>query len=230
MNEKNVDYETLMDSLLNNYLKSNEKRFLVLIGGCSRSGKTTLANKIKIDCDKKNIKCVTVSLDNWLLGIDERKGDETVRERFKYKDIVEAITRIMNSDMVYTSIYDPKTRLIVCEKGPEPLYIEQGICMVDGVVALDIDELREQADFNIFTDVRDSTRIKRLVAFYNKYKNCSMGNTRKIITSREVDEVSIVKRTQIYADIIYTSGELETDDLDNSIESIMTTGVQHEKN
>lgn len=40
-----VDYDNLFDCLLNAYSKSIKKRFMVLIGGCAQSGKTTLAEK-----------------------------------------------------------------------------------------------------------------------------------------------------------------------------------------
>ena len=225
MKQKDVYYETLMDSLLKDYFKSNKKRFVVLIGGCSRSGKTTLANKIKVDCDKKNIKCIIISLDNWLLGLDERKGDETVKERFKYEDIVEAITQIIDGGTVYTSIYDPKTRMIVCEKSPEPIYIDEGICIIDGVIALDNKQLRKISDFKIFVDVKDAKRVKRLVEFYSNYKKCSLDKTRKIITSREEEEVPIIKKTKQYADLIYKSGESKIDEIDNSVELIIKIGV-----
>jgi len=46
---RHINYENLFDRLLNSYNKSNKKRFIVLIGGCAQSGKTTLAKKIKND-------------------------------------------------------------------------------------------------------------------------------------------------------------------------------------
>jgi len=42
-----VNYENLFDGLFNAYSESNKKNFMVLIGGCAQSGKTTLAKKIK---------------------------------------------------------------------------------------------------------------------------------------------------------------------------------------
>jgi len=198
-----VNYEMLCDCLLNAYSKSNKKRFIVLIAGCAQSGKTTLAEKIKKDLGNKEINYIIVPLDNWLLGLNERKGDETVREKFQYKKISEAIIQIKKGNKVYPSIYDPKTRLIVSKKSLNPIYINEGICIVDGVVALDIEELRNISDFNIFVDVDDDVRKKRLMKFYIDYKNCSVNESEKLINTRELEEVPTIKKTINYADVIY---------------------------
>ncbi|MCK4490980.1 MAG: HAD-IIIA family hydrolase, partial [Candidatus Altiarchaeales archaeon] len=210
-----VDHETLLDSLLTAYFKSNKKIFLVSIGGCAQSGKTTLANRIKEDLNKRGINSIIISLDNWLLGVNERKGNETVRERFRYQDIVEAAARIVEGVKVYPSIYDARTRLIIREKSPEPLYIEEGVCIVDGVVALDIEGLRNISDFNIFVDVDDDIRKKRLIEFYTIYKKCSLEDTEKIVEHRELEEVPIIKKTKVYADVIYKPVESDLDETDN---------------
>jgi uridine kinase len=200
-----INYETLLDSLLKTYLKSNKKRFLVLIGGCAQSGKTTLAKKIQSDLQKRDIECIIISLDNWLLGLNKRKGDETVRERFQYQKIFEALTRIKGGDKIYAPIYEPRTRSIIREKSPKPTYIDEGICIVDGVVALDMEGLRNISDFKIFADIDDNIRKERLKRFYIDYKKCSIDETETIIESRELEEVPIIKKTRDYADVVFTN-------------------------
>ncbi len=202
-----MNYKSIFDCLLNAYTKSNKKRFMVLIGGCAQSGKTTLAQKIKKNLEENNINCIIFSLDNWLLGLDERKGNETVRERFQYKKISEAINQIKKGAKVYSPIYDPKTRKIVRKKSLNPIYINEGICIVDGVVVLDVKELRNISDFNIFVDVDDDVRKKRLMIFYIDYKSCSVNESEKLINTRELEEVPAIKKTANYADVIYKSEE-----------------------
>ena len=106
----------VFDKLLDKYSKSDEERFLISIAGCSRSGKTTLANRIKTDLGKKRIYSKIIPLDNWLLGVDERNGNETVRQRYRYKKISEDINRLKKGEKVYTRIYDHKTRKIIINK------------------------------------------------------------------------------------------------------------------
>jgi histidinol-phosphate phosphatase family protein len=200
------NYPEIFQAVFDRYQKSKKSRFLVSIGGCSRCGKTMLAQRLKEDLEKKDIPCTIISLDNWLLGMNERKGNETVQERFQYKKISEAITRLSHGQTLYPPQYDAKTRLI-CENISSPgLSIrEHGIGIIDGVVALDIKEVRDLSDFKIYVEVSDIIRKMRLQEFYRKDKNCSPGETEQIITSREIDEVPTIKETQKYADIIYTT-------------------------
>ena len=155
-----------------------------------------------LNLKEKNIDCIIFSLDNWLLSLDERKGDETVRERFQYKKISEAIIQIKKGAKVYSPIYDPKTRKIVRKKSLNPICINEGICIVDGVVASDIKELRNISDFNIFVDVDDNIRKERLMKFYIDYKKCSVDESGKLIKARELEEIPTIKKTMNYADVI----------------------------
>jgi len=215
-NKRNVNYETLFNSILEKYTKSCKSRYLVLIGGCSQSGKTVLAQKIKENLIKKGIQCNIISLDNWIIGLNKRKGDETVRERFQYKKISEAINKLKQGKKIYPPVYDSKSRLIVSEKSSTPLYIEEhGIGIVDGVVALDIKDLRDISDFSVFVDINDEIRKKRLMEFYVNYKKYTAEEAKRIIVPREVDEIVIIKKTKDYADVIYDPEAYTSDEKSN---------------
>lgn len=201
---RQVNYETLLNALLEAYLGSHKKKFLVLIGGCARAGKTMLAQRIQRDLRQKGIKCLIVSLDNWLLGISERRGEEMVRERFQYQKIAEALGRIKEGEKVVVPLYDPKTRSVTKGKA-QKLYLDEGVIIADGVVALDIEALRSIADFRIFVDIDDEVRKEKLKHFYIDYKKCSLDETKAIIESREAEEVPTIKKTRDYADVIYNA-------------------------
>jgi len=113
------------------------------------------------------------------------------------------LNQIKKSAKVYSPIYDPKSRLIISKKSLNPIYINEGICIVDVVVALDIKELRNISDFNIFVDVDDDVRKKRLMKFYIDYKNCSVEESKRIINKRELEEILIIKKTKRFAEKIF---------------------------
>lgn len=203
--EKRAGFGEICKSILSAYSSSNKKRFFVLIGGCSRSGKTDLAQKLQAVIKRNNINCLIVCLDNWLKGIDERDGSETVRERYNYNKIIKDIEDLRKGIKIHPPVYNPMTRMVT-KNNENQIFIDEGICIIDGAVALDIDELRLLSDFNIFVDIPDDLRKKRLMQFYSDYKKCSRDECEKIITSREIDEVPIIKKTRSYADIIYDPG------------------------
>jgi len=203
-NHKGGGYEKLINKIIRRYRKAKNERFFLSIAGCSRAGKTTLAKKIQKDLEDRGIKSKIIPLDNWLLGLDERDGAETVRERFQYKKISEDLTKLKNGEKVYTRVYDHKSRKITSNKSSNPLYLNKGeVGIIDGIVALDIKSLREICECRIYVEVDDKTRKKRLIDFYVNYKKYSFKGAKKIIEPREFDEVEIIKKTKKYADIIY---------------------------
>ncbi|MFX0087440.1 MAG: uridine kinase [Candidatus Hodarchaeota archaeon] len=185
------------------YQKSKKNCFLVLIGGCSRTGKSTLAKKLERELKNKNINSITVKLDNWLLGIDERSGKETVSERYNYSEIVKSIRKIMKGEKIFPPIYNPKVRKVTRGNLTQFKQIDHGICIIDGVIALDIPDLRNLADLKIYTDLNDEIRKKRLLEFYNRYKKCSRRESEEIINAREMEEVPYVKETKVFADFVF---------------------------
>ena len=160
--------------------------------------------KIKTDLSKKGINSSVISLDNWLLDLNERKGNETVRERFQYKKISDSLAKLKAGEKIYPPVYDAKTRTIVDKKSKEPLFIEnKSIGIVDGIVVLDIEKVRDISDFKIYVDVDDKTRKERLIEFYVNYKKYSLDKAKKIVEPREKDEVSIIKKTKEHADVVH---------------------------
>ncbi|MHA2237373.1 MAG: hypothetical protein ACXAB2_03260 [Candidatus Hodarchaeales archaeon] len=198
-----TSWQDTYKQMIQKYTESNKSIFLVLIGGCSRTGKTYLTEKLRSELKRYKINSIVIKLDNWLLGINERSGKETVRERFNYFEIRDSIKRIMKGEKIFSPIYDPKTRLVARENRSQFTQIKDGICFVDGVVALDIPELRTISDFKIYTQLNDELRKERLMEFYCTYKKCSPIESKEIIESRELEEVPIIKQTRRYADIIY---------------------------
>ncbi|MFW9996695.1 MAG: uridine kinase [Candidatus Odinarchaeota archaeon] len=200
---KNSNFEDLFSILFRNYSESVGPRFLILVGGCSRTGKSTLAKKIESAFRKIGISTITVELDNWLLGIDERTGNETVRERYNYLAIVEAIMKLLNGEKIFPPIYNPKTRRVNRNNVSSDLQISKGVCIVEGVIALDIPSLRDLSDFNIYTELNDKIRKKRLLEFYHQHKKFPIDKCNDIISARELEEIPIIKETMIFADIVY---------------------------
>ncbi|MBN1275021.1 hypothetical protein JXA12_01910 [Candidatus Woesearchaeota archaeon] len=169
---------------------------LVIIGGCSRSGKSTLAASIAA-----KIPATVLLLDDFLIGIEDRKPWMTVRDRYRYDDIRAAVEGLLQGSVVLIDRYDPQSRSLTGERQEVSL---RGVLIVEGVVALDVPFLREHADVSIYVDMPDDERKRRVIKFY-KSKGLSEQAARKVFEEREAEEVPFIKRTERYANIICTN-------------------------
>jgi uridine kinase len=184
-------------------LSRSQKIYLILIGGNSRSGKTTLANLISDKLNFQNIKNIYISLDSWLIDIDKRKENTLVIERYETKAIINAVESIFNGHVIFPPIYNPITRKRISEAGNQGLSIDEGVAIIDGVITLAIPELLGKADMSIFVDIEDKLRLQRLSEFYIQYKGLYPDKAIAIIQDRENEEVPFINETKKNADIIF---------------------------
>lgn len=180
-----------------------DKLILVLVGGCSRAGKTALVSKLSEEVAFCGIKTAVINLDSWLVSLDKRKKDSSVLERYEVNSIVSAIEKIKHGAAIYPPVYDVVSRRRVAGSEPDPIAINNGVLFIDGVIALAIDKLFEAAALRIFVDIPDKLRRQRLVRFYSDIKGLSREEYENIIETREKEEVPFIKSTADNADIIF---------------------------
>ncbi len=201
-----VDF--LSKRILKLVVGSLDKLILILVGGCSRAGKTVLVSKLSEKVAFCGIKTAVINLDSWLVSLDKRKKGSSVLERYEVNSIVSAIEKIKHGAAIYPPVYDVVSRRRVAGSGPDPIAINNGVLFVDGVIALAIDKLFEAAALRIFVDIPDKLRRQRLVRFYSNTKSLSRKEYINIIETREKEEVPFIKKTAVNADVIF-DGSME---------------------
>lgn len=207
-------YKQIIESYKNKVAPGGfQKIYLLLIGGTSRSGKTTLANHISGQLNKQNITNITVSLDSWLIGIDKRKENSVVIERYETKAINNAVDNLIKGHVIFPPVYNPITRKRISEAGNQGLYIESGVIIIDGVITLAIPELLGKGDMSIFVGIEDKLRLQWLTEFYIQCKGLSPDEAMAIIQDREKEEIPYVNETKKNADIIFFQKRVESEDL-----------------
>lgn len=201
-----ISFDALYSHIVRAYNDSatkNHRICLLLIGGCSRSGKTTLSLRISERFSRENISSVVVSLDAWIVSVEKRKPNTTLVERYECDAIVRSISALLEGRAVFPPVYDAFSRRRISERSEQPLFIESGIIITDGVLALALAELRRRSLVKIFVDIPDSERVQRVKDFYINQKNVLPDQAEKIVKEREREEVLFIKGTRQYADIIF---------------------------
>jgi D-glycero-D-manno-heptose 1,7-bisphosphate phosphatase len=199
------DPEKLAEEILERRKSIKAEQFFIAIGGCARSGKSTLAGQLATFFERAGVPTTLIGLDNWLLGIDERANAKSVRDRYRRSNIVEDILALHAGRAIQVARYNPLSRKIEGRDAPDQIKPVDGICIIEGVIALDIPKLREIADFTIFVEISDRERLARLHYFYNETKGCSHDESTAVIDARELEEIPVVKSTRIFAERIFDS-------------------------
>ena len=179
---------------------------LVLIGGCARSGKSTLAEKLKCSLTSRGVDSILVPADCWLLPASQRKADTTVLKRYRLDELSDSVMFLLSGEAAYVTPYDARTRelnprILTIKPKPSPFVV-----IVEGVITLAMKELRKTSALKLFVESGDHTRVKRLIRFYRDFKILRKSEYKAIIKEREIEEVPFIKATRAFADMVLTPG------------------------
>lgn len=176
---------------------------IVLIGGCSRAGKSSLARELFEKSKESGIDCCILNIDSWLVSVDKRKPFSKVTERFDMTAVNRAVEEILNGKIVTPPVYDPITRRQIQKIGNDPISITSGILIIDGVITLANEDLMKKSDYRIFVKISECVRLRRLIDFYSRIKKVPRKEYKKIIRDREKEEVPLIKKSSSLADVIF---------------------------
>jgi len=193
-------YDNLFEEM-NKYLPKqmleDKDNPIVTIGGLSRSGKSTLTSVIRKYLEHLGIKVKILKLDDWLLPESQRKSDMNVRNRYQYEAIEKDVKALLKNEIVTMNRYDSKTRSVKNSVDFISLSPSE-VLLIDGVIALDHEFLRDISDISFFTYVPEKVRKKRFDSFY-RYKSFSEEKIESLYHQRIIDEVEIIRQSQQYA-------------------------------
>jgi len=201
---KKLSFNSILEKIFSLYRLKSEKLLVLLVGGLSRSGKSYFSKRLVDEILDKNIDSKIISLDNWIIDLDKRTGEETVRERFDYSQIVCSVSNYLKGSEISTRKYDPKSRKILdINYNIKPM--KKGIVIIDGVIALDISELRLFSSLNIYVETSETNRLDRFFDFHTNIKKLSRNDATKIYEERQIDEIFLIKENKCFADIVYVN-------------------------
>lgn len=158
-------------------LGSNPQGY-ILIGGNSRSGKSTLSTDLKIHLRRNGIRCTVYRLDDHIKPQEERSPEENYLGRFRFADAEHHLIHFLHG-------------------ANKP----QGMILVEGVPALASEKLRSRALLSIHCRIDEKLRKQRIQQYY-RFKGLSDAEIDTLYHSRTIDEYQPVEILSQYADII----------------------------
>jgi uridine kinase len=197
---RGADYTYLLHLILK--AKAIKPKVVIAIAGQSRAGKSTIAETIKRDLlEHHNIQTQVLALDNFIISLDKRPTDSTVRSRYDYRKINETIEKICNGESVQLPYYDSRTRTTK-QDGELFSPISQGVILVEGVVALDAIDDAQQIDIKVYVTTDEVARKQRFREFYTIHKLLPAREVDELIRERYRDEFPIVHNSIQNADLL----------------------------
>jgi D,D-heptose 1,7-bisphosphate phosphatase len=179
---------------------------VVLIGGPARSGKTSAAQGLREHLHLLGRLAHLISLDGWLLPIEQRREGGGVLMRYDLDGACEIIEELRCAEGRLDRqlpVYDRASRRVI--SGSFVSVGPRDILIVEGVPALMYERLRLLADLRVFIDVDDVQRRERLDKDYS-WRGGDPAALRSRLAAREFDEVPAVRASAAHADFqIYPS-------------------------
>lgn len=196
------EYDTLVsqaEDIISNIPKEYDS-YVILLGWLSRSWKTTFTKILTSLLDKHSTSYQEIHLDNRLLSKKQRDFTMDVRARYQYDKIVDDMQELFAWKPISVNAYNVRDRTVIENHSTLQLH-SHGIVILDWVLALDIEPLRDRADLKIYCDIDENIRKQRFHDFY-AYKWLSEYDIQELYDKRQEDEFSVVKNSQKYADIV----------------------------
>ncbi len=180
------------------------KNLVIGIAGGSGSGKTTVAEMIAKDLGED--RCVIITQDNYYKDLAHLPVEERAKVNFDHPDAIDGVLMakhielLKNGNSIKMPIYDFKTHTRL----KETITVEpREFLIVEGILVLEREEIRNQLDIKIYVDTDDDIRfIRRL-----KRDIVERGRNMESVIQQYLDTVrpmhlEFVEKSKRYADII----------------------------
>lgn len=182
--------------------------YIIGIAGGTASGKSTVVKEIVNSLPQGEV--VVIPQDSYYKDSSHVPVEERQFINFDHPDafdwdlLVEQLTMLRNG----VAIDQPTYSYLTCTRQPETIHIEpKKIIIIEGIMALVHQDMRELMDLKVFVDAPDDDRLIRLI----RRDSVERGRTPEMVLSRYERIVKamhdeFIEPTKKYADIIIPQG------------------------
>lgn len=179
-----------------------KKPAIILVGGLARSGKSNLASYLCLKFRNSGQSVLPIALDNWILPEKERMNCKNVYDRYQLKKIETDIQQILAGKMVMQMQYPSHPERKPLETAS--VYENEDIVIIEGVVALSSENIRNLADIKIYVDI-DRQLHRERVSNYYFWKGKDKAAVDKLYAERLGDEYMLIEKERTFADLVVNS-------------------------
>lgn len=171
---------------------------LVLIGGLSRSGKSTIAHCLKEALELRGLRVHILSADGWLKAPAIR--GENVIERYDMNALNRLAQTLVNRKQdltLQTPIYSKRD--LKANRTIEKVIGPQDVVIIEGTIALMLAAAQEQkAAHTWYVQMDEAKRKKRLLTEY-ALRGKSVQDAEGVYAQRLLDEVPLIESSKVHA-------------------------------
>ncbi len=176
--------------------------WVLLIGGNTRTGKTTLAAYLRILFERAGNKVLQVALDNWLLPEESRSPEMNVYKRFQRNKMAHDLLRLVSGQKLMMESYANHSQRLSVPVEYDPRKAD--IIIVEGVIALSDEKLRNASHMRLFTTAGDQLFRDRINEYY-AWRGKTPEETKVLFEKRNSDEYQLIEKESKLADLIINS-------------------------
>ncbi|MBN2482451.1 MAG: HAD-IIIA family hydrolase [Bacteroidales bacterium] len=193
-------YAEVFENVYRKFVRFRDRKpFIMLIGGNSRSGKSTLASFLNIGFRKKGLRSVILELDNWIIPEKERLPGMNVYDRFRLADIEKDVESLLEGSELSMDTYANHP-----DREPVPVKLNingEDTVIIEGIVALSSAGIRKRAHVRIFTGVPENILRDRIEEYYT-WRGKSPDDIEELYEKRKDDEYRLIEKERNLADLI----------------------------
>jgi D,D-heptose 1,7-bisphosphate phosphatase len=192
-------YSSAFQQTKNLFLKTKQKSYVILLGGNTRSGKSSVATYFEREFKKLNNSVLRINLDDWLISKENRKDSFSVSDNFQLPNLVNDVERILEGEKINLQGYSahPSWKAIPVSYK----YSGEQIILVEGVIALTNEKLRSLAHLRIFKTIEADELKKRFSNFY-RWKGMTENEITDLFVKRKKNEYDLIETHRQFADVV----------------------------
>ncbi len=192
-------YHDLFQQITEIFKPDVKKPFVISIAGNARNGKSTMAAYFSRQFQQQGLRTLTIELDNWILPEDQREHCKSVYDRFNLDKLEKDIESLFKGEKIQLSSYPNHPERDV--ESVEYFYKDEEVVIIEGVVALSSEKIRNLAHTKIFIKTDTALQKERIYDYYN-WRGKEKADIEQLFEKRTQDEYSIIEKESKLADFI----------------------------